>query len=372
MRNLFITIIVLGFCFWHYGFNFLATIFILSFLIFFHELGHFLVAKYFKVRILTFSIGFGKPIFVKHYNGTDYQISSIFLGGYVKMKGQDDSDPTLKNYDADSYSVLHPFKKILILFAGPFFNLLLAYLLFVMIAFIGSEKIAPIIGGLNEKADKVLMVNDEILAVNGVKIKSFDEIKPLIKSGENDIKVLRDGKTLDLKANTYSQMGKNVFNEDITSHFLGITSKQGAIIYVSHRDFSAFKIAFNNSYESATLILKGLKKLILAELSPKNISGIISIADITTQAASFGINTLLFITALLSINLGLLNLLPVPVLDGGHIMFNLYELIFRREINQKAYEILSYIGMALLFSLMLYATYNDIARIITGEELLIK
>ena len=111
MKNIILTFIVLAFCFWHYGASFLGTILILSFLIFFHELGHFLAAKYFKVRVLTFSIGFGKPIYVKHYKGTDYQISSVFLGGYVKMKGQDDSDPTLKNYDYDSYSVLHPDRK---------------------------------------------------------------------------------------------------------------------------------------------------------------------------------------------------------------------------------------------------------------------
>lgn len=363
MKNLFLTLLVLAFCFWHYGASFLATILILSFLIFFHELGHFLAAKFFKVRVLCFSIGFGKPIFVRHYKGTDYQISSIFLGGYVKMKGQDDSDPSHKSYDKDSYTVLHPFKKILILFAGPFFNLLLAFLIYISLGFIGVEKLSPTIGGLSEYADKKLKLNDKILEINGKVVNDFYDIKPLVDSKNLDIKVLRDGEIIDLNITTYEGKTQNIFGEIITKPLLGITPKNEFFIEY-HRDFGVFKWALDESIKSAFLILEGLKKLILAEVSPKNLGGIISIADTTTMAASLGISTLLLITALLSINLGVLNLLPIPVLDGGHIAFNLYELITKREVNQKLFLTLSYVGMALLFSLMIFATFNDITRII--------
>ncbi|MBZ7976433.1 M50 family metallopeptidase [Campylobacter sp. RM12637] len=366
MKNIILTFIVLAFCFWHYGASFLGTILILSFLIFFHELGHFLAAKYFKVRVLTFSIGFGKPIYVKHYKGTDYQISSIFLGGYVKMKGQDDSDPTLKNYDYDSYSVLHPFKKILILFAGPFFNLLLAFLIYISLGFIGVERLSPTIGALSEYADTKLKVNDKILEINGTKINNFYDIKPLVNDSSINVKVLRNNEILELDIKTYEGKTQNIFGEIITKPLLGIVPKNETFIEY-HRDFSVFAWAFKESLDGAFLILEGLKKLILAEVSPKNIGGIISIADTTTMATTLGISKLLIITALLSINLGILNLLPIPVLDGGHIVFNLYELVFKREVNQKVFITLSYIGMFLLFSLMIFATFNDITRIIENQ-----
>lgn len=362
MLSLIVTLLALALCFAYWGTHFLTTILVLSFLIFFHELGHFLVAKYFKVRILTFSIGFGKPIFVKHYNGTDYQLSSIFLGGYVKMKGQDDSDPSLKNYDADSYLVLHPLKKILILFAGPFFNLLLAFFIYIFLGFYGVEKLAPTIGHLHELASKEFKINDKILAINGKNIKTFDEIKPLLKTGENEVKILRENKIIDLKINTFNGKSYNNFGQLKNSILLGI-SPNGESVKIYHNNLTVFSWAFSECINNSTLILKGLKKLLTNEIPANNISGIISIADITSKASSFGLGTTLLIAALLSINLGLLNLLPIPVLDGGHIMFNFYELIFRKEANQKVFEILSYFGMVLLFSLMLFATFNDIKRI---------
>lgn len=150
MKSIFLVLALLIASFWHWGVHFGVTILAISFLIFFHELGHFLVARFFGVKVNTFSIGFGEKIYTKRVGNTDYCLSAIPLGGYVQLKGQDDLDPKLKNYDSDSYNVLSPIKRIAILFAGPFFNLLLAFFLYIALGFIGVDKLAPIIGTIQQ------------------------------------------------------------------------------------------------------------------------------------------------------------------------------------------------------------------------------
>ncbi|MBZ7987248.1 RIP metalloprotease RseP [Campylobacter canadensis] len=361
MLSLVATLVVLSLCFAYWGVHFLATILVLSFLIFFHELGHFLAAKYFKVRVLTFSIGFGKEIFSKEYKGTKYQISSIFLGGYVKMKGQDDSNPACKNYDSDSYSVLHPFKKIIILFAGPFFNFILAFFCYLIIAHLGQKQLAAVIGAKSDFASEKLLVNDKIVSINSQKITSWFDISPLLKEN-NEVVLVRDGKELVLNVKAQYKDAYNEFGQKIKKYVLGI-SPSNEIVEVYYRGFNSFSYAFNECINASTLIFKGIYKLISMQISPDNLSGVITMGDITTKASELGLSTLLLIAALISINLGIMNLLPIPVLDGGHIVFNFYELIFKKEVNEKTFEYLSYIGMAFLLSLMLFATYNDVKRI---------
>lgn len=177
-----ISILTLGLL--HWGASFFITILIISFLIFFHELGHFLAAKHMGVAVETFSVGFGEKLYTKRINGTDYSISAIPLGGYVKMKGQDDANPTLKNYDKDSYNSLTPIKRIYILFAGPFFNLILAFFIYIALGHIGVEKLAPKIGTIldNSAASlSKLKQNDEILSIDGIKVKEWDDISKLVE-----------------------------------------------------------------------------------------------------------------------------------------------------------------------------------------------
>lgn len=363
---LLILILVLGFNF--YSINFLATILIISFLIFFHELGHFLAARSLGVKVEVFSIGFGEILLSKTINNTKYCLSALPLGGYVKLKGQDDLNPSLQNYDKDSYGSLSPIKKIYILLAGPFFNILLAFLLYIIIAFLGINKLDATIGKIapNSAAQIAnLKINDKILSINEQNIKSFDEISKLIKNKPLNLKVLRDNEILNITLTPKIGDSYNEFFQKIQKPIIGI-SPSNNIIIVKYTGFDAIKYAFNESIEASTLIIKGLIKLIKAEIDPSNLSGVITMVDITSKAANSGIVVLLLISALISINLGIVNLLPIPMLDGGHIMFNLYEIIFNKKPSPKAFEYLSYIGMALLLSLMLFATYNDITRIING------
>ena len=359
-----IAILILGFKF--YSFEFLATILVISFLIFFHELGHFLAAKSLKIKVEIFSIGFGKSLFEKEFKGTKYRLSTLPLGGYVKLKGQDDLNPALQNFESDSYGSLSPFKKIYILFAGPFFNLFLAFLLYILIGNLGLEKLSAKINFIapNSAAwEAGLKSGDIILEINGVKIQSFDEISKHLSLEKTSIVVKRNEEILEFKLTPKIANGYNDFEQIVQKAQLGV-SPSGESVKIYHTGFESLKYASEESFNASTLIIKGLAKLISGELEAKNLGGIITMTELTSKAAQNSLSLLLFISALISINLGILNLLPIPMLDGGHIVFNLYEIIFRKKFPPRAFEYLSYTGMALLLSLMIFATYNDILRVL--------
>ncbi|WP_291952828.1 RIP metalloprotease RseP [Campylobacter sp.] len=366
MKSYIFLLIILAIGLKFYSFNFLITLLILSFLIFFHELGHFLAAKHMKVDIEIFSIGFGKAIFSKFYKNTEYRISALPLGGYVKLKGQDDFNPMHKEYSQHSYNTLKPLQKIYILFAGPFFNFFLAFLLYMIIAFLGVQKIAPIIGGIapySAASEANLQINDKILAINGIKIQSFEEISKLITLNNTTLTIKRDGYVFNTQLTPKMAQGYNEFYQKIQKPLIGITPKKEFVI-TYYKGLSSIKYAYEESINASLLIFKGLAKIISGELDPKNMGGIITMINITSKAVNNGIVILFLITALISINLGVLNLLPIPALDGGHILFNLYELIFKKEIPYVWFGYLNYAGMALLLILMIFVTYNDITRFI--------
>ncbi|TQR33051.1 RIP metalloprotease RseP [Campylobacter sp. MIT 99-7217] len=367
MKSLLFLLSILAIGMYFYSFEFLITLLVISFLIFFHELGHFLAAKSLGVKVEVFSIGFGNALVEKEFKNTKYRLSALPFGGYVKLKGQEDLNPSKQVFEKDSYSVLSPLQKIYILFAGPFFNIFLAFLLFICIGFLGTLKPASVVGGFSEKSaafEAGIRANDEIVSINGVLTPSFDTIAPLVKDTNLLIEVKRAGEILHFNVTPNIGEAYNDFGQKIQKPLLGIApSTQRVMIY--HTGLDSFSYAFKESLNTSSLILKGLLKLINGEIEAKNLGGVISIVDITSKASSISLSTLFFITALISINLGLLNLLPIPMLDGGHILFNLYELCFKRKVPPKAFEYLSYTGLALLLSLMIFATYNDIMRFAT-------
>ncbi|TQR41240.1 RIP metalloprotease RseP [Campylobacter sp. MIT 12-8780] len=362
-----LAIIILGVYF--YSASFFVTLLVISFLIFFHELGHFLAAKSLKVKVEVFSIGFGKALLEKEFKGTAYRLSALPLGGYVKLKGQDDLKPGKEVFEKDSYSVLKPLQKIYILFAGPFFNLILAFLLYLAIAHLGVSKLAPTIGFIaqNSAAQKAgLMVGDTIISVNNKEVFSFDELRKEIKNERLNLLVQRANERLNISLMPEVAEGYNEFLQIVQKPLIGIApSNESKTFY--YTGFNAFLYAYEESVEASMLIIKGLVKLIVGELDAKNLGGVITMVDFTSKASQHSLVSLFLITALISINLGILNLLPIPMLDGGHIVFNIYELIFRRKVPTKAFEYLSYGGLALLLSVMIFATYNDIARLVLKQ-----
>ena len=368
MKGILFTLALLCLGLYAYSFYFLVTVLAISFLIFFHELGHFLVARMLGVKVNTFSIGFGEKIYTKNVGGTDYCLSAIPLGGYVQLKGQDDTDPKAKNCDADSYNVLSPVKRIYILFAGPFFNFILAFFIYILLGFIGVEKRAPIVGYIVEgsaAASAGIAKNDKILAINGVKITEWNEISKNVKLEPSTILIDRNGSTLSI--NLTPKIGEtiNPFNEKVQQPLIGIYSS-GEVIKIYHIGLESLKFAFGETIEASKLIFKSFEKLVVGAVPLKEVGGIVQIADVTSKAAKISVSVLLTIVALISVNLGMLNLFPIPALDGGHILFNIYELIFRREVNERVLALLTYCGWALLLGIMVLATFNDIMRLSGG------
>ena len=368
MKGILFTLALLCIGLYAYSFYFLVTVLAISFLIFFHELGHFLVARMLGVKVNTFSIGFGEKIYTKNVGGTDYCLSAIPLGGYVQLKGQDDTDPKAKNYDADSYNVLSPIRRIYILFAGPFFNFILAFFIYILLGFIGVERLAPSVGHIAEGSaaeSAGIAINDKILEINGVKITEWEEISKNVKLEPSTILIDRNGSILSI--NLTPKIGEtiNLFNEKMQQPLIGIKSN-GEVIKIYHTGLGSLKFAFGETIEASKLIFKSVTKIVSGAVPLKEVGGIVQIADVTSKAAQISLSVLLLITALISVNLGVFNLFPIPALDGGHILFNLYELVFRREVNERVLVILTYCGWVLLLCIMVLATFNDIRKLIGG------
>lgn len=348
--------------------GFFTFLIVLSVLIFIHELGHFLAARYFGVSVHVFSIGFGKKIYSKVYKGTKWQIAMIPLGGYVQMKGQDDTKPNFLDDSSDSYSTKKPWQRIIILFAGPFANFFLAAVLFFIIALMGNSEIAPTIGQIvaNSPAHKAgLQVGDEILAINDKEIKSWSDLSEEIKNSEDAlyIQINRNGYITTYVLNPKVRESKNIFGETIYKRMVGIAPAQ-KFVTIERDIFESAMYCIDKTYESSKMIFQGLQKLISGIIPSTEVGGVISIGKVISDASEIGIIAIFSISALISVNLGVLNLLPIPALDGGHIMFNLYEMITRRKPNEKVLLNLTIGGWVILFGLMTLGLYNDINRLL--------
>ena len=346
-----------------------TALIILSFLIFFHELGHFIAARFFGVQVDVFSIGFGKKLISKQIGKTEWTFSMIPLGGYVKMKGQDDTDPSFVSYDDDSYNVKKPWQKIIILLAGPFANFLLAFLLYLSISAIGVPKLLAVIGDINttQPAYKAgVQVGDKITQINGDKIVYWEDIGKSIQKNPSQIQItlLRENNYVDLTVVPELQNVRNKFNEIVERKIIGIRPDIKATTTVTYGLNDGLEYAYLQTQNASMLIVKGLQKLLSGLVPMDQLGGVVSIVDVTAKASSVGIISLLFFTALISVNLGVLNLLPIPALDGGHIMFNLYEMITKRRPNEEIMYKLTLIGWAILLSMMVLGLYNDINRLL--------
>ncbi len=341
---------------------------VLSFLVFFHELGHFLAARFFGVTVHVFSIGFGRQVYSKVWRGTKWQLALIPLGGYVKMKGQDDTKPGLEELGDDSYNNKKPWQRIIILFAGPFANFLLAAILYFVIALGGANSLSPTVGNIQENSPALragIQANDVIVRINNTDIKTWDEIGKFIRNTPGTLKfyIKRDGKLISKTISPHISDAKNIFKEDIKKRMIGI-SPAPKLVTIYHEPISALSFAYEKTIESSKMIFQGVQKLIQGIVPSSEIGGVITIGKVISDASESSILALFAITALISVNLGVLNLLPIPALDGGHIMFNLYEIIFRRKPSEQVFMFLTITGWIILASLMLLGIYNDINRLL--------
>jgi regulator of sigma E protease len=448
-----------------------AFIVVLGILIFFHELGHFLVARLFGVGVEKFSLGFGPRLFGKTVGMTDYRISAIPLGGYVKMVGDEpdaELDPEMIPY---SFTHKHVFKKIMIVAAGPFFNLLLAVIIYTcFFYFIGTEDIRPVVNHVVEDSPAAragLQSGDVVVAVNGARVASWSDINRLIADGQGGtvrITVKRDDTHSEVAVTPQTKIAKDILGDDapyydvgfsglaplkalvgdvadgypakkaglqkgdlivaindrpvdswntmkeIISHSKGepmavrivrgeevltveivpvlyseenvigekvdsyrigistpgITIPEADRITIKRGPLQAIRDSVDQTYQISRLTLLSIGKLIKGTVSTKTLGGPIMIAEMAGQQAKEGIINLIFFIAVLSINLAVLNFLPIPVLDGGHLMFFFIEAVIRRPINIRMREIAQQAGIFILIMLMIFVFYNDIVRVFSN------
>ena len=351
------------------GTSIFAFVIVLGVLIFFHELGHFLVARLFGVGVEKFSLGFGPRLIGKKLGLTDYRISAVPLGGYVKMVGEDPGIPIDPAEVPISFTHKNVWKRILIVAAGPLFNLLLAVIIFFGIfQFSGLYIFKPSVGKVQEETPAQragLQAEDLIVAIDGRPVNSWDEMSALISASKGEaltLTIRRKEALVSVQVTPEVKTAKNIFGEDVNRYVIGIAAS-GEAFTRRLNPFQAVAESVVQTYKIMKLTLVSIIKLIQGTLSAKTLGGPIMIAEMAGQQARAGAGNLVFFIALLSINLAILNFLPIPVLDGGHLLFFFIEALIGRPVNTRLREIAQQVGIFVLILLMVYVFYNDITRI---------
>lgn len=331
----------------------IAAVVIFLLLVLVHELGHFIVAKLCGVTVHEFAIGMGPLVFKKEYKGTLYSLRCIPIGGYCALEGEDSESD-----DPGAFSNKTPMKRIAILVAGAVMNLILGFVLMCIVMFSPkAEMVAvPVIESVQgQSAAEVagLLPGDRIVRIDGADIQTQMELKfelSRYKGGEIEIVYNRDGE----KHTTYlvPKQGEDGM------YYIGFIAKSEPLNF-GGRVYHA--VQYTAFYGKSILV--SLWDLVTGSIGMENMSGPVGIVNEIGNAAKSGLDTLLPLAALITINLGLFNLLPLPALDGGRIFFVLAELIIGKKISPEKEGLVHFIGFALLIGLMLFATWNDIARL---------
>ena len=350
----------------------LAAVVVLGFLIVIHEFGHFIVAKRSGVGVLKFSIGFGPRLFGRTVNGTEYIVSAIPLGGYVKMAGEDPDaaeavDPRI------SFSHQNVWKRVAIVVAGPIFNLLFAFVAFSLVLAIYGERVPSDlakVGGVMPgmaAARAGLQQGDIVTAVAGTPIASWDELSKAIRSSGGQpvaVALQRGDQSLTVTVTPESQPDKNIFGEVVgQAYVIGI---ERGFDEVQIGPLAAIGAGAKQTVFWIQTLLMSVVKIVQGKIPAQDIGGPLLISQAAAQQAKAGLESLLSFMAVISINLGILNLLPIPILDGGHLLFFLVEGVMRRPLEMRHREIMQQVGLVILIGLMAFAFYNDILRVIRG------
>jgi regulator of sigma E protease len=444
----------------------LSAIVLLGILIFVHEFGHFIFAKLLGVRILKFSLGFGPKLIGRKYGDTEYLISAVPLGGYVKPLGEEPGEEIKDEDKPFAYNYQPVWKRFVIVFSGPLFNLFFAAFIFSLIFIFGIPVPKPYVGNITQDSPAStagMIAGDKIVTIDDNTIHGWDDIDSFISEGKGKelfLKIERDGKIIELRVTPVKKTEKNIFGEDEEVFGIGITpliypeigevmkgsiaEKVGvrkgdiiveidgnrimtwqdmtSMIHGSPEKLLRFKIKrdeklldltitpekktfktpdgteknigligikpagndLTKRYNPIDAVLLGAKKtwdisvltvvvvvkLIQRIVPAETVGGPIMIFQMAGEQASLGpMNFFLFMAAL-SINLGILNLLPIPILDGGHLMFLTIEAVRRKPFSEKVMIFAQRVGLAFIITLMVFAFYNDIMRLITGKTII--
>jgi len=348
------------------------VIILLGVLIFVHELGHFSVAKCFGVGVLKFSLGFGPRLIGKKIGETEYVLSAIPLGGYVKMLGESENEEELSPEDKKrSFKDQTALRKIGIVAAGPLTNFLFAVIAFAVVYAAGVPVSTSMIGNVQKDGaafEAGMRSGDVIVAINDMEISRWSELVSAISESDGEtltMVVEREGRNFDLSVVPKLIKAKNIFGEEIDTYRIGIGVSDKTVM-VKQGPVDALYSGVEQTWGWTKLTCLGIVKMIQGVVSPKELGGPILIAQMAGSQIRKGILPFIFLMAVLSVNLGVLNFLPIPVLDGGHLCFFLIEAVTGREVNIKWKEMSQQVGFFLLILLMIFVFYNDIARILNN------
>jgi regulator of sigma E protease len=360
-------------------------LFVLSLVVFFHELGHFLVARLCGVRVLTFSIGFGPELagFNDRY-GTRWKIAAIPLGGYVKFFGDENAGSApdssrLQTMDARDRALSFHFQPVLkraaIVVAGPLANFLLAIMIFGGIFMIyGKQTMSARVDTVqadSSAATAGFQSGDIVLAIDGQPIDNFADMQRIVSDSADrtlSIKVERNGSQLLLKATPALKEVKDSFGNVRRIGILGITRSMapGDVKYQPVSPVQAIWLGGQEAWFVVDRTLSYIGGVIVGREAADQLGGPIRIAQISGQVATIGFAALVHLAAVLSVSIGLLNLFPIPLLDGGHLLFYSIEAVRGRPLSERAQEVGFRIGLAIVVMLMIFATFNDIVHLTTS------
>ena len=359
----------------HNLFSFIA---IISIIVFIHEFGHFIVARWCGVKIEEFAIGFGKKIFgFRDKKGTQWKFCILPFGGYVKMYGDKNgaSIPDIELVEKMSpqerkisFLGKNVYQRIAIVGAGPVANFILAIFIFTCLFKInGISLVEPVVNEVIENSasfEAGIKKGDRILAIDDKKIEDFQEIRNrVITSLESDLnfKIERDGEELNIKISPKITSQKDMFGDEIKARTIGLVTDNviKKELSLSESFVEANKETLNISHS----ILITLGQLLTGQRSVKELGGPVKIAKYSGETVEQGVVVVAWFMAMISINLGVMNLLPIPVLDGGHLFYYIFEAIKGKPLSQKVQNYGYNFGLALVLSLMIFTTLNDIFQI---------
>ena len=358
-----------------------AFLFVITVVVFFHELGHFLVARWCGVKVDIFSVGFGKEIFgFNDKTGTRWRLSWIPIGGYVKFAGDANAASLPDKAAAEAMSAAERqhvlffkplWQRAAVAAAGPVANFVLAIVLFTgLMMYTGHVVMAPMVGDVvkGSAAEAAgIKPGDLVTAIDGAKITDFEQLPEIISvSGGKTLKMdlLRDGKALTLWVEPQTMKIKDILGDMSTSVVIGVhPSPKAPVTVVKYGPGGAFVAAVNQSWNISKTTIQGIAQMIRGYASPDQFRGPVGIAKMTKQVAEFGFLPLLNLLAVLSVSIGLANLFPIPVLDGGHLLYYACEAVLGRPLGERAQDVGFRLGLWLVLGLMLLTTWNDLVRL---------
>jgi regulator of sigma E protease len=347
-----------------------AFLWVLGILIFIHEFGHFLIAKLAGVKVLKFSLGFGPTLIGKKIGETEYVISALPLGGYVKPLGESPREEVTKGEKERSFSYQPVRKRMAIIVAGPLANFVLAIFIFSLVFSIGVPQTTPVVGEVVHgfpAQEAGIRPGDRILHVDDVTITQWADLPDVIGKSEGrvlQLTVKRGEEIIKIKVIPRAAIVKSIFGEEVKTYQIGI-SPSGEFVVKREPVYKAIGMGFSQSWFVTKLTVISIVKIIERAIpAQKALGGPILIAQMAGKQAQEGFLNLIFFTAILSINLCILNLVPIPILDGGHLLFMAIESIIGKPLSMRKIEVAQQIGLIIIIALMVFIFYNDIMRIL--------